>query len=48
MLGHMLTTTEITIGGKHSDERPRRGGKMRGKPPRDLWDRSLVGDGSAR
>ena len=48
MHGPMLATREITIGGKHCDERPRRDGKMRGKPPRDLWDRSLVGDGSAR
>jgi hypothetical protein len=46
--GHMLTTTEITIGGKHSDGRPLHNGMTRGKPSRDLGDRSVVGDGSAR
>jgi hypothetical protein len=46
--GHMLTTTEITIGGKQSDGRPLRNGMTRGKPSRDLGDRSVVGDGSAR
>jgi hypothetical protein len=48
VLGHTVTTTDITLGGMRSDERPRRGGKLRGKPPRDLRDPSLVGDGSAR
>jgi hypothetical protein len=48
VIGHVLTMTEITIGGKHCDGGPLRGGKMQGKPPCDPWDRSLVGDGSDR
>lgn len=44
----MLTTTETTIGGKHSEGRPPRGGKIRRKPSPDPWHRGVLGDGSAR
>ena len=44
----MLTTTETTIGGKHSEGRPPRAARSGESHPPDPWHRSLVGDGSAR
>ncbi len=47
MLGHTLTTTDITLEGMRSEGRRWCGGKTRGTSPNEPEDRGLLVEGSA-